>query len=224
MADIDPNAPPTDAAPAAAAAPSPAPAADNFDVDALVAQYDAATAAPAATAPAAQAEPTAPPVASVQDLLANGSNGAPAGDTLAMMNWMLAVESERQEARDNRDGAVAISHIRGDIDASIYTDAMVGAWVTEIAKTDAKVQRAWENRYQDPKGYERAVVALGRRFAKEHGQFPDRQATEDRELVTAAVRGSGSPPPPLTQHEEQRRWARMSNAEFERERAALYDR
>src|SRR5262249_31628175 len=78
---------------------------------------------------------------------------------------------------------------------NIYSDAMVGGWIADIARSDARVQAAWQNRQADPQTYQRAVKELAQRFYQEHGKLPDPEATADREAVTAAVRGASAKVP-----------------------------
>jgi len=104
-----------------------------------------------------------------------------------------------------------IGSVRGDLPADFFDDQFVESWINARAGEDPRLGQAWLNRHTNPKQFEKVVSGLGREFAKKYGKFPDKGATEDREAVTAAVRGASTrapeaPPPDM---------GRMSDAEFQ---------
>lgn len=88
-----------------------------------------------------------------------------------------------------------VSKVRGSLDASLFDDTLVEAWLDAQAREDPRLQQAWLNRHSNAKQFEKVVEGLGRSFAKRYGKMPDRAATEDREVVTAAVRGASTKAP-----------------------------
>lgn len=60
------------------------------------------------------------------------------------------------------------------------------------AKRDPRLANAWANRHTNPKGWEKVVDAIGRDMSGRLAKLPDKAATEDREAVTAAVRGAST--------------------------------
>lgn len=103
-----------------------------------------------------------------------------------------------------------IKGIRGDLDAELYDDGIVDGWVRKQAKENPKLDIAWSQRHADPKQFEKVVATLGRKFHKKFSSLPDKQATEDKEAVTAAVRGSSTKAP----ENKPTNYSRLSDAEY----------
>ena len=69
------------------------------------------------------------------------------------------------------------------------------AWLDAQARSDPRLAAAWSQRHANPKQFQKVVTGLSQSFAKKYGKLPDKQATEDREAVTAAVRGASTRAP-----------------------------
>lgn len=103
--------------------------------------------------------------------------------------------SEQQQLTFRRDMDDTIKKVRGDLPAEIFDDKIVEAWMDAQARDDPRLAKAWSERHANPKQFQKVVDTLGRSFVKKYGKFPDRAATEDREAVTAAVRGASTKAP-----------------------------
>ena len=111
-------------------------------------------------------------------------------------------EQERKAEREAESGRVyradmdkTIKEVRGDLDPNVFDDVLVESWMDAEARADRRLAQAWLERHGDPKRFQRVVEGLGRKFAKKFESLPDRNATEDREAVTAAVRGASPKAP-----------------------------
>lgn len=181
------------------------------DLDDLLAEFDTGTAADDGTEPPVEAPapaPAAPPRYEIPPASKEHEN-------IALHNWAMSVESERQHAREVQDTLTAIRSVRGEMAAEMYPDSMIAGWLTEQAQANPAVQAAWQNRGADPKTFQRTLDRLGRDFQKTFGVLPDANATEDRAAVTAAVRGASKAAPPDDNGAAYaRRVSRMSDAEY----------
>src|SRR6185437_9864125 len=101
----------------------------------------------------------------------------------------MAVQKHEADLRDT------IAKVRGDHDPQFFDDELVTAWLDSQARNDEGLQKAWLEREQNPRVFEAAVNQLSRAFHKKYSRMPDPALTEDRALVTAAVRNSASRPP-----------------------------
>lgn len=95
-----------------------------------------------------------------------------------------------------------IAAIRGDVSPEIFDDDMVEAWLDAQARKDPRLAQAFIQRDQNPRKWAQVRTELGKSLNKKVKGLPDRQATDDREAVTFAVRGastkvSADPPPKL---------------------------
>jgi hypothetical protein len=198
-----------------APAPAPQPQANGSDGDELgrlFAEYDERTGSTSKPTPSADDGDPLADIPDAQPQQPQHTLPAPthSQEVLAMMNYLLGIERDRQTERDRADEVMAINSIRGDIGKEVYSDDMVAGWINGIAKSDERVQSAWKNRHAEPEKYQRVVASLGRRFRSEQvGNLPDRDATADRAAVTAAVRGASTRQPEAKPPD----FSRMSDAE-----------
>lgn len=146
------------------------------DLDALLSEFDQG-----------KPEPSEP---------AKPAPAAPAANDQAVANETVLSEAKfiRQQ-RFQQDMQATVKDVRGDLPADLYDDDFVQAWIDAQATKDPRLANAWLNRSADPKKFGQVKAALGRDFAKRYGRIPDKQATEDREAVTAAVRGASTQAP-----------------------------
>lgn len=160
------------------------------DLDKLLAEYDEKAAPPAATTPA---QPEQKP--------GTDTTAKPATDP-------DVAEVKRYIFKQDMDKTVKA--VRGDLSPDYFDDSLVKAWIEAQAEADPRLGLAWANRHNNPKQFEKVVDTLGRNFAKRYGKLPDKQATEDREAVTDAVRSASTKAPPA----QAPNYAGMTNAEF----------
>lgn len=163
------------------------------DLDALLKEFDTETKSP---------EPAKPATA------------APAAIDPAVANETVLSEAKfiRQE-RFQKDMDETIKKVRGDLPEELFDGPLVQAWIDSQATKDPRLAQAWANRNADPKKFGQVVTELGKRFSK-YGKLPDKQATEDREAVTAAVRGASTRAP----EGKAPNYAGMTNADFAAEK------
>lgn len=105
----------------------------------------------------------------------------------------LSHEFARYASRADMDAT--IKAIRGDLDPEVFDDVLVESWLDSQARQDPRLTQAWLERREKPKQFEKVRAELGRSFGKKFSKLPDKAATEDREAVTAAVRGASTKAP-----------------------------
>lgn len=162
------------------------------DLDSLLNEFDVAQ-KPAATK---ETQPEQKPAAD--------------SDLQSRLNQMEGFVNQAEARQFRQDMDKTISSIRGDLDPEMFDDKLVQAWLDVQAQADQRLQEAWLNRHSKPKQFEKVVESLGRNFVKKYGQLPDKAATEDREAVTAAVRGASTKTPEGKAPD----FSGMSNAEY----------
>lgn len=173
---------------------------DGDDLDKLLAQYDDEN------KPKATPEPAKP------------EQKTGTADNDLVLREVRALREERQQENYRRDMDKTIKDVRGNLDPEFFDDTFVEAWMDSQARNDPRLATAWANRSANPKQFAKVVETLGRAFTKRYGKLPDKQATEDREAVTAAVRGA-STKAPVGQPPD---YAKMSPAEFQAEKDRLF--
>lgn len=161
---------------------------DVNELDALLQQYDASVAPAASVAAADPAAETTPP-----------ATGQKTDDNL---NDRIRVVVEHQEAEiaEKQRKAVkqaiddAAKAVKGELPDNVASQTIARAWLKDAADNDPRIQKAFLDREKNPDAWNKILAGLSKEFAKEMRR-PDAQTTEDREAVTAAVRGaSGNPP------------------------------
>lgn len=150
---------------------------DGDDLDKLLAEFDDSKtkAAPQSTQP----EPKA---GTDNDLKAH----------LEPLQGQLNALQQRQFKQD-MDATIKV--VRGELDSEFFDDSFLKAWIDSQAVADPRLATAWVNRDNNPKQFQKVVETLGRNFVKKYGKLPDKGATDDREAVTAAVRGASTKAP-----------------------------
>jgi hypothetical protein len=129
------------------------------------------------------------------------------------VNSLKGALSQVSNVSHKADLQGAIKTIRGDLDPGIFDDDLVEAWLDKTARGDERLQRAWLERSAKPKAWEKIQMELGKNFNKRFSKMPDRQVTEDRDAVTAAVRGASTKAP----SEQAPNYASLDNAELRAE-------
>lgn len=88
-----------------------------------------------------------------------------------------------------------VKSVQGEIALPFVTPKFVESWIDAEAREDPRLAKAWRDRADNPKQFDQVVQALGKKFAKQFTGLPDANATEDRNLVAAAVRGASTKAP-----------------------------
>jgi hypothetical protein len=186
---------------AAQPAPAETSARTDDDLDRLLNEFDQGKPAPS--------EPAKPATA------------APAADDQALATETVLNEAKfiRQQ-RFQQDMQATVKDVRGDLPSDLYDDDFVQAWIDAQATKDPRLANAWVNRSADPKKFGQVKAALGKEFAKRYGRIPDKQATEDREAVTAAVRGASTKAPEGKAPD----YSRMTDSQLQAEKDRLFAR
>lgn len=120
---------------------------------------------------------------------------------------------ERREAQQSfrKDMDETVAAIRGDIDSSFMEDWELESWVDGMARNDPRISAAWAQRNTNPKKWQAVQKELSNKLQKKFADLPDRNATEDREAVAAAVRGQSNRTP---DSEPEPDFKGKSNADF----------
>jgi hypothetical protein len=209
VAPIDSAAP---AAPVEAAKSSADP-----DFDALLSQFDSETAKPAEPAPAPDVgQPTSPapnPEAEAAQLLRDISDRTVDERVQREIQLREFTRVEHEAGmKIVSDDARELSKEFGDV-----SEQLVDWFFSAKLSSDSRIAPMFYNRNRDPQSARTWRIVHGRllnELRRELKSRPDREATEDRAAVAAAVRGSstGGPPGP----EPAPRLGNMSAAEFAR--------
>lgn len=120
---------------------------------------------------------------------------------------------EKREAQQSfrQDMDATVSAVRGGIDSSFMEDWEIESWVDGMARNDPRISTAWAQRHANPKKWQAVQKELGNKLQKKFADLPDRNATEDREAVAAAVRGQSTRTP---DSEPEPDFKGKSNADF----------
>lgn len=97
-----------------------------------------------------------------------------------------AVEAERQQTEAIAD---AVKVAKGDAD---IPDVIVSGYLREMAVKDPRIEKAFQERGQNPSAWNNALKALGKELRNTLGDKPDQEMTEDAEAVAAAVRSAST--------------------------------
>lgn len=140
-----------------------------------------------------------------------------ANETKDAAREVLDARDEIRRERFDKDMNDTIAKVRGDMPKEYFDDDLVRAYIDGRATKDTRLADAWINRMRNPQQFAKVVEALGRDFAKKYGKLPDKNATEDREAVTAAVRGASTKAPEGKAPD----YSKMTDAEFAAEKERL---
>jgi hypothetical protein len=123
---------------------------------------------------------------------------------------------ERQLNAREHDSAMtdAIGKIRGEVNSDFADDALVEGWLNAQAKGDPRLAKAWQERDANPRRFNQVIDKLGQEFSKKFKSLPDAKATNDREIVAAAVKGA-SKSAPETSEVDEKAVAKMNPAQFD---------
>lgn len=166
--------------------------AQGEDLDAVLQQFVDATGSTKKDAdpPTAAKQPSATKSEQTPD-----SIGALRESVEYLQSREITREKEEQTRRFNDDMGVVLKKVRGEMNSDFFDDDFVHAWIDSQATKNPNLAQAWVNRGRDPKGFQRVVDSLQGAFQKKYGKLPDPNLTEDRDAVTAAVRGASTKTP-----------------------------
>lgn len=154
--------------------------------------------------------------------------------TDAAMERVSAQEQQRaaeDRARlEQEDKTRVVAYAREQLDGLDVPEGWDMRWLASEHAINPEVSTAWKNRYASPEAEahaERVVKDAVKRMVKDAkaqaGSRIDLNATEDRALVSAAVRGSGSKVPSEDPRAYAQRVNRMSDFEFAQHKSQLMD-
>lgn len=122
-------------------------------------------------------------------------------------------EAEQNEAKIKQEVDALVANIRGDSNVS---DRIIRGWIDQRARENPKLGDIYFR--GSAKERERLTATMAREFHKEFsGSSVDGRATEDREAVTAAVRGASTKAPEGKAPD----YSKMTDAEFAKEKEKL---
>ncbi len=133
---------------------------------------------------------------------------------------MQRLHEQEQQRVEAGDSAAVLQEARNRLSGMDLPNGWIERWLLSEYAVNREVAEAWHGRYSSEEATRRAVSVLEQTFkrmvldARAMPSAIDHEATNDRLMVAAAVRGSTSPPPRESQSAFDRRVARMSNAEL----------
>lgn len=202
------------------------PAAD--DLDSLLSDYDAAM------APAAKTPPADTPAAAEAPSEQLGPNGLPLGEwkppvdpereaedlrrdveLRAVSRWAESMDAKQRVERDQKDFAAITAAAKNEIKelGKILPENYAEIWFRNQLSIDPVFLKTMNNRYTDETSTHRAehlAKKMIKQLYEEVRSLPDQGATEDRELVASAVRGTSAKAPPSPPPN----YGNMSDGEF----------
>lgn len=97
-------------------------------------------------------------------------------------------------AFNKRDLASAVTAVRGDFTADEVDDEFIETYILTQDRKKPGLGKAWDNRFENPAGWEKAQASMAKDFAATYGKRLrkiDADATEDKAVVADAVRRGG---------------------------------
>lgn len=116
----------------------------------------------------------------------------------------LAVLEQRLNQQEAREQRRELEKMFDRFTEGVQADAVEAeAFIIASAKREPKIERAYMNRANNPKLWNDLESALKRDFQKRWGKKVDKQVTESRDAVSAAVRSASTAAPQkeLTAHD-----------------------
>lgn len=126
-------------------------------------------------------------------------------------NRLAGMERTLQEWQFQQEMQPVVEKVRGEIPEDVFSNDEIIDWLDGQAKRDQRLRDAWLNKGTNPGKWNKIVTQLGGELAKKFEKLPDKEATEDREAVANAVRGSQSKAP---EGGEDPKYGKMTNQEF----------
>ncbi|MCA1546306.1 hypothetical protein I6F36_05745 [Bradyrhizobium sp. BRP19] len=225
--------------PTAAPATTPSTAGDP-DIDSLLGEFDRSRpsekAAPTEPAPQEPSRAAAPRAYSEDELFGMELRQIQHRAVLEnVLQHQIAtaerLHQEQLQRQEREDFAEVVDEAAQFLEGAAHIGdpkQFVTRWLLAESQLDPRLAEAWQHR-RDSKEHQayavRTIKAAFKKMSKEVSRMPDPQATEDRALVSAAVRGASSKLPPAeTSAAYARRVERMSDADFQAEADRLMGR
>lgn len=138
-----------------------------------------------------------------------GSRTEPDQDNVKLADLQSKVDQMSTQMTDS-DINKAVDVIAESIDKEVPKPALKGM-LSNMAVDDPRITKAFENRYNDPKAWQKVLGAATKTIAKEFANLPDKQLNDDRDAVSNAVRGASN----TTSKDETPNLDKLSDPEFE---------
>lgn len=132
-------------------------------------------------------------------------------DMSALADKVRNLEEQLWNREARTDLGEAVKTVRGDLDPRVFKDSFIQAWIDGEARDNQGLQTIWQERHIKPQRYHQVLQGLRKKLADDFAKMPDAQATEDREAVAAAVRGSSTKAP----EQKAPDLGKMTDGEFE---------
>lgn len=131
----------------------------------------------------------------------------------------------QQQARN--DFSEVLTYAKGEIEGANVPPDHVERYLIAEYNLNPELKAAWDHRGDSPEArghFNRVVTRTVKKMEKEARAIPvyDKDATEDREAITNAVRGANMRAPEPTQADYARKVSRQTDAEFAAEKDKLW--
>jgi hypothetical protein len=132
-----------------------------------------------------------------------------------------AKSEQERRAKEGTDKAIseAVKTVKeelGDLPVHLSDRAARGL-LEAYAAENPKFTQAFMHRQKNPEAWNKALRAVGKEFRSDFAPV-DRNATDDREAITSAVRAASTP---AQRSADQPNWHQMSDAEFNRRKREM---
>lgn len=87
----------------------------------------------------------------------------------------------------------------------------IRAMLNDMAIEDPRLRKAYDNRRNDPAGWNKVLKAAAKSIQSEFSGLPDKKLTDDREIVAATIRGASK----TSVEDEAPNFSKMSDSEYE---------
>lgn len=219
MSDVEAQSAPDN--PIAAPPPAESPASASDDIETLLQEYDSSGVSSGERPDEVAPEP--PRTSSDDDVQRLLMEGEQQKAVLQELLFQQNMHAQRQQEHDDFNALMkeAIKATQG-LPLPGEKGDFERRWLMAEYQLNADFKEAWDQRYDSDSANARCASVMKRALKSLAGvakNAPDPVATEDRALVTAAVRGgTNAPPPAETDASYRRRVERMTDAEFNRMR------
>lgn len=126
--------------------------------------------------------------------------------TAAIAEQVRQLQGQIASRQYRDDITEAVKVVKGNLGLN---DGIIEGWMHHKALSDPRVAEAWQRRAEQPAQFAKILRGLHKELAQEFSKQPDKQVTEDRDAVAAAVRGASTKAP----EEKPPDFSRMNNQE-----------
>lgn len=128
-------------------------------------------------------------------------------DTSSQRDSQVEVLLMKQTQDDINSAANSIKEASG----VELPDRFFRGYLHDAVDGDPRALRLWQNRHNDPKGWNKYLNVLAKEASEELKGVPDRSASEDRDAVESAVRNASKH---QQSSDDEPDWSQMSDQEF----------